>query len=227
MLRKLEEQYQTAKKKEEELKKNVERCIVQLDRAEKLIKGLGGEKIAWGKKVVEWNYEKETVLGDCVLCAGIIAYMGAFPITYRDDTLNEWKELVGQLNIKSNEKFSLQNVLSDPLAIGIWTNSQQLPNDNFSIDNAIILKNSSRWPLLIDPQIQANTWIKNMESGIKIIRPSQSAKELEMILENAIQVGVPLLLENIGETIDSLFEPLLQKKLIKAGASYRLKFGDK
>ena len=66
-----------------------------------------------------------------------------------------------------------------------------------------------------------------MENGIKIIRPTQSAKELEMILENAIQVGVPLLLENIGETIDSLFEPLLQKKLIKAGASYRLKFGDK
>lgn len=87
LLRKLEEQYQTAKKKEEELKKNVERCIIQLDRAEKLIKGLGGEKIAWGKKVVEWNCEKETVLGDCVLCSGIIAYLGAFPITYRDDTL--------------------------------------------------------------------------------------------------------------------------------------------
>jgi dynein heavy chain, axonemal len=52
LLRKLEDQYQTAKKKEEELKRNVERCIVQLDRAEKLIKGLGGEKIAWGKKVI-------------------------------------------------------------------------------------------------------------------------------------------------------------------------------
>ena len=84
LLRKLEDEYQTAKKKEEELKKNVERCIVQLDRAEKLIKGLGGEKIAWGKKVIEWNEEKETVLGDCVLCSGIIAYLGAFPITYRD-----------------------------------------------------------------------------------------------------------------------------------------------
>lgn len=96
-------------------------------------------------------------------------------------------------------------MLSDPLTIGIWTNSQQLPNDSFSIDNAIILKNSSRWPLMIDPQIQANTWIKNMETGIKTIRPTQSTKELEMILENAIQVGMPLLLENIGETIDSLF----------------------
>ena len=44
----------------------------------------GGEKIAWGKKVIEWKEEKETVLGDCVLCSGIIAYLGAFPITYRD-----------------------------------------------------------------------------------------------------------------------------------------------
>ena len=29
---------------------------------------------------------------------------------------------------------------------------QQLPNDDFSVDNAIIMKNSSRWPLMIDPQ---------------------------------------------------------------------------
>jgi dynein heavy chain len=143
-----------------------------------LIKGLGGEKIAWGKKVIEWNCEKETVLGDCVLCSGIIAYLGAFPITYRDDTIDEWKTLIAKLNIKSNENFSLQNVLSDPLQIGVWTNTQQLPNDKFSIDNAIIFKHSSRWPLMIDPQIQANTWIKNLEPGIKIIRPTQSSKEL-------------------------------------------------
>ena len=48
-----------------------------------MIKGLAGEKIAWGKKVVDWGEEQTTVLGDCVLCSGIIAYMGAFPITYR------------------------------------------------------------------------------------------------------------------------------------------------
>ena len=56
-----------------------------------MIKGLAGEKIAWGKKVVEWGEEKKTVLGDCVLCSGIIAYMGAFPITYREETVSQWK----------------------------------------------------------------------------------------------------------------------------------------
>lgn len=38
-----------------------------------------------------------------------------------------------------------------------------LPADGFSIDNAIILSKSRRWPLMIDPQGQANKWIKNME----------------------------------------------------------------
>lgn len=98
-----------------------------------------------------------------MLCSGIIAYMGAFPITYRDDTLSEWKELLKTLDIKSSGRFSLQSVLSDPLIIGVWTNQQQLPNDDFSIDNAIILKNSTRWPLMIDPQVQANNWVKIME----------------------------------------------------------------
>ncbi len=118
------------------------------------------------------------MLGDCVLCSGIIAYMGAFPISYRDDTVSEWKEFLKTLNIKSNANFSLQNVLANPLEIGQWTNQEQLPNDDFSIDNAIILKNSSRWPLMIDPQIQANNWIKIKEqkNELKIIRPNKSAK---------------------------------------------------
>jgi hypothetical protein len=53
---------------------------------------------------------------------------------------------------------------------------------------------------MIDPQIQANNWIKIKEqkNDLKIIRPNKSQKELEMILENTIQFGIPLLLENVG-----------------------------
>ena len=104
--------------------------------------------------------------------------MGAFPITYRDETVSQWKELLKTLNIKSSGRFSLQSVLSDPLVIGVWTNQQQLPNDDFSIDNAIILKNSKRWPLMIGPQIQANNWIKIMEkdSGMITLKQNSSPK---------------------------------------------------
>lgn len=39
---------------------------------------------------------------------------------------------------------------------------------SFSIDNAIIVSNARRWPLMIDPQAQANKWIKNMEKPNKL-----------------------------------------------------------
>lgn len=44
-----------------------------------------------------------------------------------------------------------------------------------------------------------------------------------MTIEAAIQYGIPVLLENIGETIDSVFEPVLQKKIAKG----QIRFGDK
>lgn len=48
-----------------------------------------------------------------------------------------------------------------------------------------------------------------------------------MRLENSIQLGHKILVENLSENIDSVFEPILQRKLVKSGGSYRMKFGDK
>lgn len=50
-----------------------------------------------------------------------------------------------------------------------------LPLDGFSIENAIILFNSRRWPLMIDPQSQANKWLKKLQSDrkLKIIKLSE------------------------------------------------------
>lgn len=39
---------------------------------------------------------------------------------------------------------------------------------SFSVDNGIIVTNSQRWTLMIDPQGQANNWIKNMEKPNKL-----------------------------------------------------------
>ena len=90
----------------------------------------------------------------------------------------------------------------------------------------ISFRNARRWPLMIDPQSQANKWVKNMEkqNNMSIIRLTQS--DYARVLENAIQFGQPILLENIEEELDAMLEPVLLKQTFKQGGALCLKLGD-
>lgn len=93
-----------------------------------------------------------------------------------------------------------------------------------STENATILSNSARWPLMIDPQLQGIKWIKNRYgSTLKVIR--LGTRNYLDIIEHAISNGEIVLLENIGENIDAVLEPVMGRVLIKKGKC--IKLGDK
>ena len=58
------------------------------------------------------------------------------------------------------DKYSLSGTLGEPIKIQQW-NIFGLPKDSFSIDNAVIVFNSKRWPLMIDPQLQGTKFYFN------------------------------------------------------------------
>jgi dynein heavy chain len=76
-----------------------------------------------------------------------------------------------------------------------------LPNDSFSIENGIIMSKARRWPLCIDPQGQANKWIKKLEKANNLVVFKLTDAGYGRQLENAIQFGTPCLLENVGEEL--------------------------
>jgi dynein heavy chain len=65
--------------------------------------------------------------------------------------------------------------------------------------------------------MQANIWIHEMvgKKDIKVLRPNMLHTEILFQLENAISFGNSVLLENLGEEIDSVFDGILQNKKIK------------
>lgn len=97
--------------------------------------------------------------GDVLLSSGYIAYLGPVTLSYREKALSDWIKTCKAKNIPCSTNFKLASILGSPVAIRDWV-IDGLPNDSFSIDNGIIISAARRWPLLIDPQGQANKWIK-------------------------------------------------------------------
>ena len=191
----LKKQLDDTMEKKKQLEDKVEDCATKLDRASRLIGGLGGEKDRWTKFVADLSILYENSVGDILLSSGVIAYLGVFTASYRERCLAEWAKSLKSNSIPSSKDFSLSTTLGEPVKIRAWTIAK-LPNDSFSIDNAIMLFSSDRWPLMIDPQMQANKWIRNVESenGLKVCRQSQSS--FVGTIENSISFGTPVLLEN-------------------------------
>lgn len=71
---------------------------------------------------------------------------------------------------------------------------------------------------MIDPQGQANKWVKNSEKDNNLSVIKLTDTDYMRTLENCIQFGTPLLLENVGEELDPSLEPLLLKQTFKQGA---------
>ena len=61
-------------------------------------------------------------------------------------------------------------------------------------------------------QEQANRWIRNRElkNGLKVVKMSDNS--LLRTMENCIRAGMPVLLEDVGETLDPALEPILLKQ---------------
>ena len=64
----------------------------------------------------------------------------------------QWTQACQDNDVPCSSDFRMAAVLGDPVLIREWV-IQGLPNDSFSIDNAIIVGKARRWPLLIDPQV--------------------------------------------------------------------------
>lgn len=79
---------------------------------------------------------------------------------------------------------------------------------------------------MIDPQSQANKWVKNSErdNNLQVVKLTQA--DYMRTLENCIQFGNPVLIENVGEELDPSLEPLLLKQTFKQGGVWCIKLGE-
>lgn len=78
---------------------------------------------------------------------------------------------------------------------------------------------------MIDPQGQCNKWLKKQEATRKLKVIKLTEDNFVRNLENCIQFGTPVLIENLGTEISAALTPVLLKQTYKKGATTYLKMG--
>jgi len=224
----LETSYNDAVAKKQELEEEMARCKVRLASAMKLIGGLGGEETRWKTSASDLETSFNQLTGSVVISAGHISYLGAFTSEFRSELTSTWKTRLDELAMPHAPKCYLNDILANPVEVRSWQLCE-LPTDDLSTENGIVMAKSSRWPLLIDPQGQANRFVKNMAKDIMgdnfdVIKESDS--NFLRTLENGVRYGKWIVLENIGETLDATLEPILLRRTFRQGAQMMMRIGD-
>eukprot|EP00756_Hemistasia_phaeocysticola_P022945 Hpha_TRINITY_DN15865_c4_g10::TRINITY_DN15865_c4_g10_i1::g.188383::m.188383/K10408/DNAH; dynein heavy chain, axonemal len=211
-------------RKKESLEQEKEIAVAKLGRADQLLGGLAGEAGRWKENVRRLEQDKKKLIGTMILAAGCVAYVGPFPSNFRINVVNKWTQTCDELRIPVQEGFSLDSI-TDAVTVRQWS-LFGLPTDTFSVENGTILSRSQRWCLMIDPQGQANSYIKRMERAHKLRVLKMGQDKFMQQMEQCIRIGVPVLIENIGEELDASLDPILLKQTFIVGGRKVIKLGD-
>jgi dynein heavy chain 2 len=79
-----------------------------------------------------------------LISSAYLVYLGGQNETFREETLKQW------LTTIKVESYSFKNFLSSEAQMLTWK-KEKLPADSLSMENAIMILNSLKTPLIIDP----------------------------------------------------------------------------
>ncbi|KAJ1617774.1 dynein heavy chain and region D6 of dynein motor-domain-containing protein [Pavlovales sp. CCMP2436] len=227
LLRDLGDKYETGTAEEQELTAKAETMERQLIAASKLISGLGSERERWTKDISALQQKRVMLIGDCLLAAAFLSYTGAFNFDFRRTLMvDTWEKDLREKQVPVTNNYRIETLLTSEVETAKWA-SEGLPPDELSIQNGILTTRASRYPLCIDPQQQAVTWIKKREAKSNLKVCTFTDADFLKHLEIAVNLGFAFLFEGVDEYIDPIIDPVLEKNIVKRANSRTVKIGDK
>lgn len=185
------------------------------------------ERTRWGEQLARLKEAEHLVVGDCLLAAAFLAYAGPFPPAERARLLTEvWLPDISARGIPVDARAAPMRMLSGEAATAQW-HTEGLPADACSEENATVVKMSERWPLMIDPQQQAVSWLAEHEKASGVIRWSMDTSSWPEMLMRAIEDGLPIILENMDEVPDTRIFAVLFRLWVPRGGKLYVSIGDR
>ncbi|KAG4054485.1 Cytoplasmic dynein 2 heavy chain 1 [Phytophthora cactorum] len=221
-------------KEAEILRVNLEQAQSTLNKAQGLLGKLGGEKHRWSEQVKELEHRLTDLPVRMLLASAFTTFLGKCSEDARKRVVKEWErdilESINPTGSASSLHFDYRKLLSTESELLTWK-SMGLPSDNLSMENALIVSNSSgeRCPFIIDPASASTTWLqaelaKDTTRPLSIVQ-SQDARFVNLV-EQAVRFGKTLVILEV-DNVEPYLYSLVRKDLIHQGPRFVVALGDK
>ena len=116
-MKKLVDELEATQAEETRLRNEKDDCERKVELAKALINGLANERVSWQKDLITNRAKRENIVGDILISSGVIAYLGVFLKSYRDECTKQWAQMLNEYQLKSTENVSVEIVLGDAVKI--------------------------------------------------------------------------------------------------------------
>ena len=209
-------------KEAERLKDRLEKAEKDLSAAKELLDKLSGEKTRWADECTQIKERIKVMPRKALIAAGFITYLSRETEDVRLKAVKQWAD-----------KLSFQT----PPNVAAFLRSESellqyktegLPADGLSQENAVVILDSLRTPLIVDPANQAMQWLKNnlKNRDVTVETTSMHDERFAHTLELAIRFGKTLLISEV-DRIDPMLFPVLRKDLLSQGPKRVVQLGNK
>jgi len=173
----LDEELKEAQDTMNALKQHAHNMQSQMDTANRLLVGLSGENQRWTEDSRNFAVKRKRLVGDVAVVSAFVSYVGPFNAMFRNMLHDQFTATCHEKRVPAHQQTAPVEFLIDQGTVGNWA-LEGLPNDDLSIQNAIVVTRSSRYPLMIDPQGQALRWIKAKETRRIAVKPEMCVTTL-------------------------------------------------
>lgn len=117
----LKAQLAEAEAKKQKVVDDATKLQQSLDLANRLVNGLADENVRWRSNVETFKHEKLTMIGDALVSAAFVSYIGPFSFKFRNNLwVDTWIPNIQELGIPFTQGVDPLEILSSASERAVW-----------------------------------------------------------------------------------------------------------
>jgi len=201
----------------------MDRVRSKVNRSERLLASLSSEEDRWNNSSQSFDSQIETLVGDVLVAAAMLAYGGFYDQQYRKTMIDDWHHHLSTSGIRIKDHNPVTEYLSTADERLKWQENS-LPVDDLCTENAIMLKRFNRYPLIIDPSGRVTEFLQKEYKDRKLTVTSFLDNSFTKQLETSLRFGNPILIQD-AEHLDPILTHILNKEYQKTGGRVLIQVG--